>query len=263
MENLQLIGKGRVAEVYDWGDGRVLKLFAVGYDAEAIASEARASQTVHDAGIPTPRAHGIVEVEGRLGIIFDRFFGNSMMGFLSAKPWKIFVYARMLADIQASMHKCNSENLPSQCEQLQHLITRAELPKALRLLAFNRLHKLPDGVSICHGDFHPGNVMIDGDDATIIDWTTVCKGNPVADFARTSLILQLGAPPVDTSLLTRTTIGVGREYFRMVYTARYRRVFHLRRHDIQPWIFPIAVARLGLNVTGERGQLVTLIEKLE
>ena len=151
------------------------------------------------------------------------------------------------------------DNLPSQREYLQRMIARAELPAAQRDLALERLRELPEGTAVCHGDFHPDNVLISGDAATIIDWTTACVGNPVADFARTSLILQLGAPLPSFSLWTRITIRVGRSLFHRSYTKRYRRICRLSPRDVQPWVLPIAVARLGEDITAERDQLLELI----
>jgi len=34
------------------------------------------------------------------------------------------------------------------------------------------------------GDFHPDNVLINGDVATIIDWTIACVGNQAANNVR-------------------------------------------------------------------------------
>lgn len=261
MGDLHLIGKGRLAEVFAWGDTRVLKLFVAGRDAVAIEAEARVSQIMHEAGVVTPGAHGVVEVEGRHGIVYDRALGISMLELLSAKPWRLFAFGRMLAELHVSVHQCRVENLPSQREQLEHLIACAELPTAQRDLALGRLRELPEGVAVCHGDFHPDNVLIDGDAATIIDWTTACVGNPAADFALTSLILQLGAPPPNSLLWTRIAIRVGRGLFYHSYASRYRRLRNLSLQDVQPWKLPIAVARLGYDITAERDQLVALINQ--
>ncbi len=261
MDDLHLIGKGRLAEVFAWGDTQVLKLFAAGRDVAAIEAEARVSQIVHEAGVATPGTHGVIEVEGRHGIVFDRVLGISMLGLLSAKPWKLIAYGRKLADLHVSIHQCCVDDLPSQREHLERLIARAELPTAQRDLALARLREQPEGTAVCHGDFHPDNVLINGDVATIIDWTTACFGNPVADFALTSLILQLGAPPPGSSLWTRITIPVGRALFYRSYASRYRQMRHLSPKDVQPWILPIAVARLGYEITSERDQLVALINQ--
>jgi Ser/Thr protein kinase RdoA (MazF antagonist) len=248
--------------VFAWGDTQVLKLFAVGRDAAAIEAEARVSQIVHEAGVPTPGTHGVVEVEGRHGIVYDRVNGTSMLGQLSAKPWKLFAFGRVLAELHASVHRCRVDHLPSKHERLERLIARAELPAAQRNLALARLRALPGGTALCHGDFHPDNVLVNGDSPTIIDWTTACTGNSVGDFARTSLILQLGAPLPSVSLWTRITIRVGRTLFHRSYSKHYRRTRRLSRRDVQPWLLPIAVARLGEDVTVERDQLIELIDRV-
>ena len=41
-----------------------------------------------------------------------------------------------------------------------------------------------DSVGNMPGDFHPDNVLINGDVATIIDWTTACVGNQAANNVR-------------------------------------------------------------------------------
>jgi aminoglycoside phosphotransferase (APT) family kinase protein len=184
-----------------------------------------------------------------------------MLALLSAKPWKIFEFGRTLAELHVSVHQCIVDDLPSQHEQLERLITRAELPTAQRDLALARLRELPDGTAICHGDFHPDNVLVNGDTATVIDWTTAGVGNPVADFALTSLILRLGAPPPGSSLWTRIGIRVGRALFHQSYASRYRRLRYLSLQDVRPWALPIAVARLGYEIAAERDQLLRLINQ--
>lgn len=41
-----------------------------------------------------------------------------------------------------------------------------------------------DSVGNMPGDFHPDNVLINGDVATIIDWTTACVGIQAANNVR-------------------------------------------------------------------------------
>ena len=36
---------------------------------------------------------------------------------------------------------------------------------------------------VCHGDVHPGNVMMTGDGATLLDWDMLCAGPPAWDHA--------------------------------------------------------------------------------
>ena len=46
---------------------------------------------------------------------------------------------------------------------------------------------------MCHGDLHPGNVIMAGDGQVIIDWFDASRGDQVADIARTSLLMSVRA----------------------------------------------------------------------
>ena len=53
-----LIGRGRTAEIYEWGEGRVVKLFLPGIPAEWARKEARTAEIVGAASGGT-RANGV------------------------------------------------------------------------------------------------------------------------------------------------------------------------------------------------------------
>lgn len=44
-------------------------------------------------------------------------------------------------------------------------------------------------------DFHPDNVLLAARGPVIIDWPDATRGQPLADVARTSLLLRLGGLP--------------------------------------------------------------------
>jgi aminoglycoside phosphotransferase (APT) family kinase protein len=46
---------------------------------------------------------------------------------------------------------------------------------------------------VCHGDFHPLNVMVDGERASVIDWTDAGLGPREADVSRTLLLFHIAA----------------------------------------------------------------------
>ena len=53
-----------------------------------------------------------------------------------------------------------------------------------------KINALDDGNCFLHGDFHPGNVMLDeNDNAVLIDMMNVCKGTALYDVARTYFLL--------------------------------------------------------------------------
>ncbi len=54
-----------------------------------------------------------------------------------------------------------------------------------------KISNLPDGNSVLHGDYHPGNVMLTVDgEFVIIDLLNVCSGSKEYDVARTFFLLE-------------------------------------------------------------------------
>ena len=55
----------------------------------------------------------------------------------------------------------------------------------------DKIKCLPSGNTLCHGDFHPYNIMITAESvAVIIDFANICKGPKEYDVARTYFLLK-------------------------------------------------------------------------
>jgi hypothetical protein len=90
-----LIGAGRTAEVFAWGDDHILKLFQDRMPAVAIKREFALTRLAQQAGLPLPATEERVKVDERLGIIFERIHGRSMLKLLEARPWQLVPIARL------------------------------------------------------------------------------------------------------------------------------------------------------------------------
>ena len=66
-----LIGEGKVAEVFEYGEGRVLKLYRAGQPKSDAVREAEVLGVVAQARVRAPRAYGVIEVDGRWGVVME------------------------------------------------------------------------------------------------------------------------------------------------------------------------------------------------
>jgi uncharacterized protein (TIGR02172 family) len=263
----EFIARGREAEVFAWDDGsqpaKVLKLFFPAWSEQSVRHELNISQAVIDAGVAAPAVFGgVVERDGRFGIVYERVYGVSMIDALASKPWQVRSAARRLADIQAEMHRGTPSGLPRLKDRLARNIGRAKpLSDEQKTRALDLLERLPDGPNLCHGDFHPGNIILKSENGepTIIDWPNATVGDPAADVARTRLLLTVGwhALPgrkdrflaqILTSLLARS------------HTARYCEVTGVKRVDIDRWQTVMAAARLGEEIAPEQKHLLKIVQ---
>lgn len=60
-----------------------------------------------------------------------------------------------------------------------------------------RIDKLPDGSALCHGDFHPGNILISNGHTVVIDFMNLCHGDFLYDVARTVFLIEYTPVPVE------------------------------------------------------------------
>jgi aminoglycoside phosphotransferase (APT) family kinase protein len=260
---LTKIAEGREAEIYAWEDGAVLRLLRnpnARQQAEWEAVAMRAAATA----CSVPAVRELITVEGRPGIVMDHVDGIDLLTMLAKQPWKVWMAGRISGELQAQMHRAVAPGeLPSLKDGLRNSIATSPLvPDELRAPAVNALAALPEGERICHGDYHPGNIIMDGERPVVIDWTAVRRGEPGADVQRSLLMLRLGEPPPTTPWLLRQLIKVGRGIVVGAYLGAYRRHGDIDMRQVDRWELPVAVNRLHENIVEERARLLARIERL-
>ena len=161
------------------------------------------------------------------------------------------------------MHGCHVDDsgYPELKNRLERHLSSPLVPPALAEIASKRLDSLPGGDALCHGDFHPANVMRSPSGPVVIDWPNAARGAPEADVARTLLILGAGEPPTYTPVM-RVLTKTGRSLFIWLYVRSYKRARPLDKAEVRRWALPVAVARLSEDIEQERPRLLSRIEKL-
>jgi aminoglycoside phosphotransferase (APT) family kinase protein len=135
--------------------------------------------------------------------------------------------------------------LPSQRERLRDKIERAKgLSSDLREAQLEALERMPEGDRLCHGDFHPGNVIITKQGPIVIDWIDATRGNPLADVARTSVIL-LGS---EASRRRNRLWKAVAEWYHRLYLKRYLELLGKQREEYKTWYPIVAAARMSEGI---------------
>ena len=171
MQKGPLLGQGRTAEIYAWGDDQILKLYRAWAPEDWADYEAHIGRIVYEAGLSAPAIGERVDLDGRHGLVYERIDGPTMLQIVARRPWVLVQAARQFAVLHAEMHNCSRSELPSQRARLQHSIGRAtQLTDAMKARVLRRLAGLPDGSAVCHGDYHPDNILMPARGPVIIDW---------------------------------------------------------------------------------------------
>lgn len=216
-----LIARGRTAEVYAWQENQILKLFYDWCPPHWMEQEIYVGHVMETKALPAPKLIDALKIGNRQGIIYERVDGPSMLKLSNTKPWLLFRLARQLADLQTQIHTLDGTGFPSLRSSLNTVIQQTEnLPPDLKTGVLQLLHKLPDDAALCHFDFHPGQVLITRKGPVIIDWMTACQGHPLADVARTSIILMFSQVP-GAGWATQVIVNLWRGLFHRTYITRY------------------------------------------
>ena len=173
-----LLATGRAADVYEYGDGLVLRRYRTEHDS---AYEADVMRHVRAHGYPAPE---VIASQGR-DIVMERVDGPTMLRDMSSHPWRLSRYAAMLAGLQQRLH-----DIPPPA----WLRTRHE-----------------NGTAIVHLDLHPDNVMLPPSGPVVIDWSNAGLGDPDVEVA--DLWLVMASAQVPGGRVDRLVASVGRGLF--------------------------------------------------
>ena len=97
-------------------------------------------------------SHAQYDLVIRNGLIYERVSGESMLKMFERKPWMLFRYARIFAQLHTQMHEGVFEaDVPALHGKLQYRIEHLDgLPAALRTSLLDALHSQPEADRVCH-----------------------------------------------------------------------------------------------------------------
>jgi aminoglycoside phosphotransferase (APT) family kinase protein len=150
----QLLAEGRASEIFDIGDGRVLRRFKAGGNPER---EALVMRHARERGYPLPEVHEV----GADFLVLERIEGPTMLQAVFEDPATLAEQARVLAELHDRLH-------------------RIEAPAGLRALG--------DGDRLLHLDLHPENVILSPAGPVVIDWANAHRGEGLLDVVYTWVI---------------------------------------------------------------------------
>lgn len=195
MKTRKIIGIGNTASVYEWDEDKVLKLFNYGYPNEAVENEYHNAIAIRDMDFAKSKAYEMISYEERKGIIYDRVEGESLLDWVMRTG-----DVQECAKYMAKLHKSIVQNKISKVANYKDFL-KYHIPNTLDLESQKELlqliDKLPDGNALCHGDFHPGNIIISGGYPYVIDFMNVCHGDFLYDIARTVFLVEYTPVPAE------------------------------------------------------------------
>ena len=230
------------------------------YHAPGMAAREAATQNaVADLGYPAPRVLLVSAEPNALNasfVLMERLPGRPL---IEASPLGM---GAVLAGAQLRLHALDPAPLARALGRAGTLdgyldteagrIARAKLDGLLPLLDWLRARRPPEtAAAVCHGDFHPQTVLVEGRRVTgVLDWPNALVADPMLDVAATLNILTFvpaGLASVPAAL--RWLARVAQPLLARRYLACYRRGRPIDRARLA--YYQVAVALRALVRAGE------------
>jgi len=234
----RLLGAGKEAEVFAFGGG-ALKLYRAAAAKRSAFREAANAAVAESLGLPVPKIHGLRCFGDRWGILMSLAEGPSFAESIRAKPNLTSAYLTEMGLLQFRVHGHPGTHFASLKARLAANIRQANgLDGATRNRLLAKLQALPEGERLCHGDFHPFNILGPRSRPTLIDWLDASSGVPAADVCRSYILIGHSEPEIAST-----------------YVEAYIKVSGETRANIFEWLPIVAAARLAEDVPKEAARL--------
>lgn len=216
----------------------VLRVFRAHHSPVLVTREQATQNALADQGYPAPRVLLVSVDQAALGapfVVMERVPGVPLMS-------RVVGMGGVLAEAQARLHALDPSplrgtvlDLDGYLDAMERRVGAASLVGLMPLVGWLRAHRPPPGdVVVCHGDFHPQNVMVDGPAVSgVLDWPNAVLADPAFDVAATFNILR--RVPVGVAVRgPRRWLAAGAQ---PLLAARYLAAYRRRR--------PVDVGRLA------------------
>ncbi len=244
-ENVKLsniIGRGAQATIYLMGE-YAIKVFKENYPKRSIFYEAYLNSVIEFTDLMVPKVHEVINVNNQLAIKMDYIQGKSLVDCIQESPEKLTEYINTKADLHIEIHS-KKPRLPFSFKDILRtkIVNNHKLNEEQKDKFLNKLKELPEGDTLCHGDFHGYNILVNKRGLWVIDWIDASYGSPLGDVCRTYLIYQLHA-----------------EELAELYLNTYCHKTGIERAKILEWLPVMAAARISDNIPNEEEKLMELI----
>jgi len=258
---MKKIGAGRTAEVYDYKDDKVLKLFYSAFSTNIIEDEYLIAKNISTTTSLVPKVYDIVHTRNRTGIVYEKIKGKMLSDYLSENIISTRKIIRKFAQTQKRISNINVENVPNHTDKLRQKITSSCLLSDSEKEIVLKYLSIINNNELCHGDYHPENVFVDQNhDFKVIDWANMFVSNKYLDIARTYYLIKSGQ-----SLNGKTKLGSLIEWFgRQIIAKLYWEEVKAeegRKEYFLPCLFIVIITRYDENIEQEKKRIYNYVRK--
>ncbi|MBO7675466.1 MAG: phosphotransferase [Atopobiaceae bacterium] len=220
VEGCELIGRGGNGTVYRLDPETIVKVYySTTETLEKIQASRASAQKLLAYGVPVAIAFDVVRVGDDYGLVYELLDCKTVGQLIHEDPSSIGYWAKQAADLLKQLHATEvpAGTFPDERDSGHRWVDVAKSLLSDEQQA--RLHRVYDTMpaknTLVHGDFHAGNMMVQGDEIVLIDTDDVAQGDPIIDLAGMELTFGF----ISTEEQAQLTMGVSLDEMNRYYDA--------------------------------------------
>lgn len=191
LDTSKMLGHGANGAVYQYEEDSIVKLYFRDSALKEIEWEQKLAREALILGLPTAISLGVVTADGKYGLEYEFIKSRTMAAEMHSHPEKSEELSAQFVDLVKLLHSTshklgNRESLFPDMKAIYQRRIRSSnmLTEEERAIALAFVRSIPERDTLIHADFHPGNIMMSGDEPLMIDLAELSYGHPIFDLAR-------------------------------------------------------------------------------
>lgn len=235
---MELIAKRTNKEIFAEED-KVIKLYIESHSQSDILNEALNQSRVEEySNLNIPKLLEVKKINNRWAIISEKIEGKTISQLMKEEPENFDKYLNLFIDVQLAILENNVPLLNRIKEKFTRKLENAtNIDENIKYELLQRLEGMKNHNKLCHGDYHPSNVIVKNDGTVyVIDWAHVTQGNASADAARTFLLFSMAEENEKAEK----------------YLNLFSEKSGISKENIQRWIPIVAATQMTKNIPEEQ-----------
>lgn len=191
-----VLGSDAVGTLYRLDDDTIAKVFSPRTPALMIEREPHCAARLYQKGIPAAISFKVVRCGSQSAILYDLPGTETLANVFAAHPEQEDAFVDRYLDLLQNCNAVTAEPdlLPSASQLLYRAglhMTDCVCPAAVTEKLQQIVLRLPEPHGFLHGDCHPGNIMVQGDELFLIDLSAAAAGHPIIELSGIHTVLDV------------------------------------------------------------------------
>jgi predicted Ser/Thr protein kinase len=190
IRTLKLIAQGGQADIYQYDENKIIRIPRDPAGFKNLEYEYIVYLQLENK-VNAPKIYEMVYINNFPAIVMQNIAGVTMLDQIKGNPIMVLEFTKKLAELQLSIFDTAVDNrirdgkeTTTFCINESNRLSKLEKDKLLDIV-----NCFPESNNLCHGDFHPGNIIFSNNEYHIIDWSSATRNSWISDVAHSYLLL--------------------------------------------------------------------------